>query len=225
MTIKQFGRFYDFAERPDACPICHTSLVPSFVEKRIISAHKHHGLVVEAVYQCPSNTCSRLFIATYCTPAEPPLGHKPELRIKRLQPQTFKKPEVPHEISRISPRYLELLSQSAHAEALGLSEVAGMGYRKALEFLVKDYATYKWPDKSDDIKSQSLTRVINNYLDTPKIKQCAERAAWLGNDESHYVRKHDSHDLKDLKNLLELTKSWVLHEIQTDNYLKGLNKA
>ena len=100
-----------------------------------------------------------------------------------------------------------------------------MGYRKALEFLVKDYATYKWPDKSDDIKSQSLTRVINNYLDTPKIKQCAERAAWLGNDESHYVRKHDSHDLKDLKNLLELTKSWVLHEIQTDNYLKGLNKA
>jgi hypothetical protein len=36
----------------------------------------------------------------------------------------------------------------APAWLMGLDEIAGMGHRKALEFLIKDHAKYKRPDDS-----------------------------------------------------------------------------
>jgi hypothetical protein len=46
-----------------------------------------------------------------------------------------------------------------------------------------------------------------------QIKEIAKRAAWLGNDETHYVRKWEDKDLKDLKKLISLTLHWI--EVET----------
>jgi hypothetical protein len=47
----------------------------------------------------------------------------------------------------------------------------------------------------------------------------AKRAAWLGNDETHYVRKWEDHDLEDLKSLIKVTGNWIEMEAITKKYI------
>ena len=57
-----------------------------------------------------------------------------------------------------------------------------MGYRKALEFLVKDYAIFLNQEDEDKIKNASLSSCINNYIDNIKIRHLSLASTWLGND-------------------------------------------
>ena len=45
---------------------------------------------------------------------------------------------------------------------------------------------------------------------------------WLGNDETHYVRKWEEKDIRDLKILIRLTESWIQNSILTDKYLREM---
>jgi hypothetical protein len=50
------------------------------------------------------------------------------------------------------------------------------------------------------------------------VKACAKRAAWLGNDETHYVRKWTDKDVRDLKILITLTINWINNVLLTRKY-------
>lgn len=93
-----------------------------------------------------------------------------------------------------------------------------MGYRKALEFLIKDYLTLLTPSDEDGIKKTALGNCINK-IDNTSIKQLARRATWLGNDETHYIRKWEDKDITDLKNLIDLTCSYIIMEAKSKKFL------
>jgi len=75
-----------------------------------------------------------------------------------------------------------------------------MGYRKALEYLLKDcvtrdirrrFAEVKY-DAEQKLAADDWGRIVDNHLSTiikmiphEKLRPAAERAAWLGNDETH----------------------------------------
>lgn len=99
-----------------------------------------------------------------------------------------------------------------------------MGYRKALEYLVKDFCVSKFPDKEDDVKKRPLGQVVDVYVDNENIKQCAKRAVWLGNDETHYVRTWVDKDIKDLKLLIKLTVGWIEQAIITAMLIEDMQK-
>jgi len=102
---------------------------------------------------------------------------------------------------------------------MGLDEIAGVGYRKALEFLIKDYCITENSDAEEEIKTKPLMQVINSYMDeAPKVKSCATKAVWLGNDETHYVRKWKDKEIKDLKILINLTIHHIEAEIMTAQF-------
>ena len=44
-----------------------------------------------------------------------------------------------------------------------------------------------------------LSPCINNYIDDLRIKTLAEKSAWIGNDEAHYIRKQENRDITDMK--------------------------
>jgi hypothetical protein len=88
-------------------------------------------------------------------------------------------------------------------------QICGVGYRKALEFLVKDYLIKQRPTDQAAIESGALGQCINTYVTDPNIKQVAERAAWLGNDETHYKRLWIDKDVTDLKRLIGLAMHWI----------------
>jgi len=139
-------------------------------------------------------------------------------------PRIHKSIVLPNEISEISPYYAQIYNQSLKAEHYDLKDIAGCGYRKSLEFLVKDYAIKNFPDKSKEIKLKTLSACINDYCDDAKLKACASRAAWLGNDETHYCRRWEGKDLQDLKVLIRLTESWILTNLLTSKYLEEMPK-
>ena len=57
-----------------------------------------------------------------------------------------------------------------------------------------------------------------DQVDDTKVKECAKRAAWLGNDESHYVRLWEEKDINNLKDLIQLTRFWIDGNIITEKY-------
>jgi hypothetical protein len=93
---------------------------------------------------------------------------------------------------------------------------------KALEFLIKDYLCRLRPDDADEIKRVQLGPYIENYVDNEKVKSTAARAVWLGNDETHYLRKWEDKDLEDLKKLIQLTVHWIEMEELTDSVVKEM---
>ncbi len=99
---------------------------------------------------------------------------------------------------------MEVYRQAQIAENLNLNEICGIGYRKALEFLIKDYCIENNTNKEENIKSGNLSDVIKKYIENDTLKQIALRAVWLGNDETHYTRIWTNKDIEYLKYLIEL---------------------
>ena len=56
---------------------------------------------------------------------------------------------------------------------------------------------------------------ISNYVSNVSLKEVAKRAAWLGNDETHYERKWGEKDCSDLKKTIAMTISWIELEQHT----------
>lgn len=133
--------------------------------------------------------------------------------------------QVPEKVQILSPAFIQIYTQAVMAEKLKLNELTGMGYRKALEFLIKDYLVSKFPDKEHEIKAKYLVPCIKEYIEDTRIKGMAERAAWLGNDETHYFRKWQDKDLEDLKSLLRLTLHWLHMEFLTQEYELGMTRS
>lgn len=109
-------------------------------------------------------------------------------------------------------------------ESINAKNLFGLGLRKSLEFLIKDFCIIKKPDKKESIIKSTLSQCINNYIDDHKIKLCAERATWLGNDETHYEKKWGDKDIDDLKILVKLTINWIESDILTKKYNKEMPK-
>ena len=116
------------------------------------------------------------------------------------------KHHVDHEfdsaVNQLSPQFVKIYNQALAAENSDLDELAGIGYRKALEFLVKDFCIHLHPDHEDEIKAKYLTQCIKEYIDNPQIRTLAEKATWIGNDETHYIRKQEDRDISDMKNFI-----------------------
>ncbi|NGT51777.1 DUF4145 domain-containing protein [Clostridium perfringens] len=93
-----------------------------------------------------------------------------------------------------------------------------MGYRKALEFLIKDYLIHKNSEIKEEIEGKLLGKCINENVENPKIKKMAKGASWLGNDETHYIRKWKDKDINDLKKMIDLTVYWIAYELKTEEY-------
>ena len=91
--------------------------------------------------------------------------------------------------------------------------------------LCKDYCITKDSAAEADIKREFLGSVIKNRVADPNIKICAERATWLGNDETHYERRWTGHDVTDLHTLIKLTLNWISNEHLTQSYLESMQPA
>lgn len=201
-------------ESPDECAWCGQGGAPTPITGHSLGRQWDYDEVIEVVFQCPRNECRRFYLAYYEKAGR--MGDMFFLRNTHA-PHYWKPVEFSEEINKTSPRFSTIFNQAYVAEGMGLDEVCGGGYRKALEFLVKDYLISVSPDKRDEVVDLKLGRAIKMVEDA-RIQACASRAAWLGNDELHYERKWDDKDIQNLKELIKLTTYWVESEIITRKY-------
>ncbi|MCR6515314.1 DUF4145 domain-containing protein [Clostridium sp. LY3-2] len=191
-------------DKIEECPICNVGISPD------IKAIFNHNEDEYLISICPS--CEEVFIIKYG------FGSGGNFRFIDIFPKNEKDTIFDDKIEEVSQQFIKIYEQASKAEKNGLDEIAGMGYRKALEFLIKDYVSKINSDQEEEIKKMLLSRCINDLIENPKIKSMAQRAAWLGNDETHYIRKWEDKDITDLKNIIDLTVYWILFEMHTKEY-------
>jgi hypothetical protein len=194
-------------QRPNECPICHVTIEPEFLTGAPLVAAFNW---LEAYYRCTNMKCRRHFTAFYkyvCMN-----GQIYNYELLRCDPVAPQPPGFDPVIESVSPIFVQVFSQSTAAEGHGLADVAGPGFRKSLEFLVKDYAIQLNPGHDEEIKRAQLGTVIREFLSGGKLSVVSSRAAWLGNDETHYERRWIDKDLKDLKNLIRATAYFIAME-------------
>jgi hypothetical protein len=201
---------------PDSCPLCHRGIQAQYHEL----AHVKDGWRgrLELIFQCPSEGCQSFFISRYFKSTDPS-GYYQYFSSLPLERFTGKFSES---IKRISPTFCQIAEEAMNAEASGWKLVAGPGYRKALEFLLKDYLCRLHAKEVEAIKATPLAACVKEYVDHEKLKAMAARAAWLGNDETHYVRKWEDKDLEDLKKVIFLTSHWIEMAEMTESVMKDM---
>ena len=106
------------------------------------------------------------------------------------------------DIITLSSDFVEIYNQSELAESQGLTHICGIGYRKALEHLVDAYVRYKNPSATINPDS-ALGSKIGSYITDDRIKTLAQKATWLGNDQTHILVKHTNRDVQDMKKFIK----------------------
>ena len=187
-------------EQITECPRCKGSIAPLFMggSFKHFSYHYEKVAKIEFYLFCPH--CEQSFIGTYF--ANYDAGKYSNIALKAVEPLIPAKQAFNSYIKKLSPQFVKIYNQALAAESYGLNEIAGLGYRKALEFLVKDFSVHFNPSETETIKSMPLSSCVRKYIDDDSIQSLVEKSAWLGNDEAHYVRKHNDRDTNDMKTFI-----------------------
>ena len=209
-------------EEISTCPICAYNISPIYIANKFFQEYKSFSVFCE----CPA--CNKPFVAYYSTVNKVQLnnGASTKYQISNLEycAPTFPKAKTFDEkLFKLSPNFVETYNQSLAAESYKLSQIAGTGYRKALEFLIKDYCISCHQEKAENIQEMFLAQCISQYIDDEKIKSLAKVSAWLGNDETHYVRKFEDKDINDLKRFIDTAVFFILYNLNVDEANEIIN--
>lgn len=201
---------------PTICPMCAHAIEP------ILVSHKCHEIVdkkayFSAFFEC--TFCKRAFVTTYL------LTHTPDSHTSMHYSQEdllITAPHIPTSrtfekvLTDLSPQFAKIYNQALVAEVYKLDEIAGIGYRKSLEFIIKDYCKYLHEGDSENIEKMPLSQCIDKYIDNSKLKSTAKLSAWIGNDETHYIRIHNDKDINYLKKYIDTVVLFILFNLHAD---------
>lgn len=182
---------------PTVCPHCNYAVQPIVKDNKLLTFGKNNKdrlLIISYLGDC----CDTPFYATY-------LYHG-NYTATLLDVYPHLKPSVlPDKIKDLSSRFAELYEQSYTAEQNGHIELAGSGYRNAIEVLIKDFAIKKLNAPEKDVCKMTLYDAIGSYLKEVNIDTAAaDVVRVLGNDYTHYQRKYDDIDFIVVKKYLEI---------------------
>lgn len=202
---------------PRLCPRCNVAYDIDPISSYILESAGYNcpDSVAYSMYFCPH--CGKCFLIEYQI-THNDYDHSISTFATAVYPHSTSQKNFSEDLSILSPDFVKIYHQAESSENAGLTEICGLGYRKSLEFLVKDFAIHFYPDDSEKIKNQSLAQCINTYIENRHLKTLATASAWLGNDETHYVRKHENYNLEHLKAFISAVVSFVDSELA---YLKA----
>lgn len=188
-------RFYFKLDKPMLCPICGAYVDSTRVDAKLFSrdVEPSYGIVQ---YRCTH--CTKTYLVAY------------ELNsAERSSRFRFFLPHLSNEyeneiISNFSLDFIRYYNQALRSELAGDTEIAAIGYRTAIEFLIKDYAINELGKPREEVVQKKLMSAISEYMGERDLIATADVVRILGNDYTHYERRHPEHDLTLLKQYLEI---------------------
>lgn len=211
-------------EDPNVCPHCHVTIIPNNLW--IVRTTDTDDIPCYlTVWKCTNAKCNKVFVVQHKSSGirsfdferflnglpKGPDWPKPILELKSEKLDDDNNP--------IQSNFIKTYLQSLQAENYGLDELAGMGYRKAIEYLVKDWAIQNKPEEKDKIKKSWLGTVIKEYYEGD-LKDILERAVWLGNDQAHYNKLFEEFDILVLKDLIDLIMVELDRQYKKGHYIE-----
>lgn len=223
MVVNYKGNQIDI-EDPNICPHCHITNTPHHHWMKFTRDTDNVDAFI-SLWQCANTKCNKLFICLHKLVnsniqfvrflnglPKGPIWPKPILELK--DGQSIEGDEKPS-------KFIKTYLQSLQAENYGLDELAGMGYRKSIEYLVKDWAIQNKKEDKEKIKELWLGNVIKNYYDGD-LKDILDRATWLGNDQAHYNKLFEEFDLSILKELIDLIMVELDRQYKKSHYIETI---
>lgn len=218
-NIKTYPEIYQdiIYEIPSTCPHCGKEMASTIVQVKSI---KLSDTLENKILLAKCGICRHYFALEYIYSYR--LGNE---QTKLITYDYSPKIEVsiPKQINLISENFSEIYTESETAYQLSLFHVAGMGFRKATEQLVKDYLIYKGIGESENIYKFPLKQAINK-LDNDKIKTLALACAYIGNDYAHLQKRNEDKDITDLKNFIDALIHYLSFEINVDQASKMIDE-
>ena len=205
------------ATMPNQCPSCSLRIKPEFIKgffypnSNYLSAGD--SKTIWQIFWCPA--CENLFLKTFIASArhdDPPIQLTSLDYTVKFFPVPCNNISFSAGIEALSPSFIKIYHQAEKAENDGLDEICGIGYRKSLEFLVKDYLCDKFPEEIEKIQSEPLGAALNR-IENGQIYTLASRATWIGNDQTHYVRKHEGSDVEQMKRFINAMVHYIDSEL------------
>ncbi|MDO4605240.1 MAG: DUF4145 domain-containing protein [Helcococcus sp.] len=189
---------------PKTCVHCNETMTPQVINQ----TETYNKNQVAFLVRC--SHCKEFFAISYIIKKKDGVNHS------ELIPYSYNIKidyDLSDEIELFSPDTKEIYMQSKTAEAYNLSHIAGIGYRKSIEFLIKDFLINVKDQDKATISNLHLSQAIDK-IDNDNIKTLAKASTWIGNDETHYIKKHPDKDVNDLKKFLK-----ALSQLLSSEYL------
>lgn len=209
-------------EVPEECPHCGKSMSPRF----------YSGVSESYDYTDPESVAALLLQCVLCHKYFTRMFYLQHLNLNGFPKEielTYNPPidaNIPENIDTISDSFSEIYVQALEAKQAGLYQIYGMGLRKALEFLVKDFGIYLHPEAAEDIKKKQLGYVINNYFqEFTSVTALFKAASWIGNDETHYERKHPDKDAETIRRFISATMFQISSRLTSDEALSMIEDS
>ncbi len=207
--------------KPNVCPYCDKGIDPIIINTFPYQFYDLYNVIV--TLKCPC--CEQVFFARFqldhatidymqydLHPIEVIGGHK-----RRM--------DFSQEITELSQGFIDSYNDAFVAEQAGCSHIVGIAYRRAFEFLIKDYAIKYHPSETETIKKMNLSDCVKKYIKDVETKELLLRATWIGNDFAHYENKHAEIDLAGLKELINLSMQEIETDIKKKNYIANIGSA
>lgn len=189
-------------ELASICPLCNHAISPTVLFASLIEYEDYEENKVFVLNYCPN--CENEFMSTHSFDSDDD-GY---LYVSSA-PVNFSGRSFSENIQSLSPQFVVTYNDSFHAESLGLESICGMGYRKSLEFLIKDYVISKNSSEKSKVEKLPLAKCISTYISDERLKALATASTWLGNDQTHYIQKHSVHGLKELKQFINAFVTFI----------------
>lgn len=201
VEVQPTDRVKQSIEIKDTCKICNNITSPAVIHnttERTDSNCYHLALT----RFCPQ--CKHYFIDEFNVEVISGFGNESieSITLQDIKPELPSDVPISDNLTGISPIGKDIYLQSLKAEQEKLDHIAGIGFRKALEFFVKDFVIATTSKDKSKIEKMPLKQVIDTYIKDDTLQTFATASTFIGNDETHYVRKHSDKDLQDLKRYL-----------------------
>lgn len=186
--INIVNKYYDFLI-PDLCPNCGVSNNPiTKVEAYIDNNDERIGFFT---HFC--NSCRKFHFSIQKLVLD---GSDKSPKLFCLYPNEEEKRQFHKLVEELSPRFVNVYHQAQMAEQNEAYTIAGMGYRAALEILIKDYALNSLQDDKNKIAKMKLADCIAHYFkgdteDDVALFNSADVVRIFGNDFAHWECPED----------------------------------
>lgn len=208
------------------CPHCGIPVVPTILSAHSNSLKTELKGSIGVFISCTNKKCLKYHVQAF----EFTRGARGfSIEIGKKIPYTYQvrlENSLPAVVNDTFPSFKVIYEQSLEAESQGLDQIAGIGFRKSIEFLIKEYVIHQNPASADDVKSKFLGKVIKeNLSEFPKIQTLATAAVWIGNDETHFVRVHNDKDIQDMKDFLTATALFISAELKVEEAIEFTSRS
>lgn len=181
---------------PQSCPLCGIGNNPTTNEVGRLEIQE--GYVFTLHHRCPA--CKKYHMTN-----QEYLNQDDKTTMILVYPNKVVI-DIDHLFIEHAPRFVEFYSEAVEAEKMGLENIAGTGYRSAIECLIKDYALAFELDDKEYLSDPKLTfnNAIDRYVKNDDLlKGALHFIRIVGNGYTHW-NKSTSISLPQLKNYVDI---------------------